>query len=47
MLVPYKGEELVDKRRTQEQFREDVLKIENKEKEAVMKRRSDKATALK
>ena len=32
-------EEKVDSRRTQEVFREDIIKIQNKEQEAIMKRR--------
>jgi ribosome-associated protein YbcJ (S4-like RNA binding protein) len=32
-------EEKIDSRRTQEVFREDIIKIQNKEQEAIMKRR--------
>lgn len=37
-LLP-KGEEKIDKRTTQEVFREDVIKIDNEKQEAVMRRR--------
>ena len=39
-LQPHRADRSAEKRRTQEQFREGVLKIQDKDKEAVVKRRS-------
>lgn len=38
-LVPDKADELIDSRRTQEVFREDILKIKDEKQEGIMKRR--------